>query len=76
MLSDSVVQWRAVLMPLVKNADAPEMLLTLRMFELEVRHMEMTIEYLTGRPHAPLNDQLLSFPPSSEELPKENINVI
>ncbi len=74
MLSDSVAQWRSVLKPLVSNADAPEMLLTLRLFELEVRHMEMTIEYLTGRPHAPLNDQLLAFPISHEELQKEATN--
>lgn len=74
MLSDSVAQWRAVLKPLVSNPDAPEMLLTLRLFELEVRHMEMTIEYLTGRPHAPLNDQLLAFPISPEEFQKEATN--
>ncbi|MNE77018.1 hypothetical protein D3C80_1732990 [compost metagenome] len=76
MLSDTVVQWRAFLMPLVREVDAPELLLTLRLMELEARHMEMTIEYLTGRPHAPLNDQLLSFPPSPEALQKENSNVI
>lgn len=71
MLSDTVVQWRAFLMSLVRDADAPELFLTLRLMELEVRHMEMTIEYLTGRPHAPLNDQLLSFPSTPEQLQKE-----
>lgn len=76
MLSDTVVQWRAFLMPLVREVDAPELLLTLRLMELEARHMEMTIEYLTGRPHASLNDQLLSFPSSSEELQKETINAL
>ncbi|MEN5299050.1 hypothetical protein ABE530_11960 [Brucella sp. TWI559] len=76
MLSDTVVQWRAFLMPLVSEVDAPELLLTLRLMELEARHMEMTIEYLTGRPHAPLNDQLLSFPSSPEELQKETINAL
>ncbi|WP_273794720.1 hypothetical protein [Brucella intermedia] len=76
MLSDSVAQWRAVLKPLVSNADAPEMLLTLRLFELEVRHMEMTIEYLTGRPHAPLNDQLLAFPSTTAEPQEEIDNVV
>lgn len=76
MLSDSVVHWRTVLMPLVKHTDAPELFLTLRLIELEVRHMEMTIEYLTGRPHAPLNNQLLSFPSSPEELQKEASNAL
>lgn len=76
MLSDTVVQWRAFLMPLVGEVDAPELLLTLRLMEIEARHMEMTIEYLTGRPHAPLNDQLLSFPSSPEELQKETINAL
>ncbi|MCX2697052.1 hypothetical protein [Ochrobactrum chromiisoli] len=76
MLSDTVVQWRAFLMPLVREVDAPELLLTLRLMELEARHMEMTIEYLTGRPHAPLNDQLLSFPSSPEELQKETTNAL
>ena len=76
MLSDTVVQWRAFLMPLVREVDAPELLLTLRLMELEARHMEMTIEYLTGRPHAPLNDQLLTFPSSPEELQKETINAL
>ena len=76
MLSDTVVQWRAFLMPLVSEVDAPELLLTLRLMELEARHMEMTIEYLTGRPHAPLNDQLLTFPSSPEELQKETINAL
>lgn len=76
MLSDTVVQWRAQLMPLVKSVDAPELFLTLRLMELEVRHMETTIEYLTGRPHVPLNDELFSFPLSPEEHQKETINAL
>ncbi|MRN48688.1 hypothetical protein GJU94_02390 [Brucella sp. 10RB9214] len=75
MLSDTVVQWRTVLMPLVEQTQAPELFLTLRLIELEVRHMEMTIEYLTGRPHAPLNDQLLSFPAINENQ-EETINAL
>jgi len=75
MLSDCVAQWRSLLLPLVKSGDAPEIFLTLRLFELEARHMEMTIEYLTGRPHAPLNDQLLSFPTTTENQ-EEIINAL
>ena len=60
MLSDAAVQLRDRLLPLVSGLDAPELFLTLRLMEMEAKHMEMTIEYLTGRPHVPLNGQLLS----------------
>lgn len=60
MLSDAAAQLRDRLLPLVNGLDAPELFLTLRLMEMEAKHMEMTIEYLTGRPHVPLNGQLLS----------------
>lgn len=60
MLSDAASQLRDRLLPLVNGLDAPELFLTLRLMEMEAKHMEMTIEYLTGRPHVPLDGQLLS----------------
>ena len=60
MLSDAAAQLRDRLLPLVNGLDGPELFLTLRLMEMEAKHMEMTIEYLTGRPHVPLNGQLLS----------------
>ncbi|XHE13651.1 hypothetical protein PCC82_02620 [Agrobacterium deltaense] len=62
MLSDAAAQLRDRLLPLVSGLDAPELFLTLRLIEMEAKHMEMTIEYLTGRPHVPLNGQFLSSP--------------
>lgn len=62
MLSDAAAQLRDRLLPIVNAIDAPELFITLRLIEMEARHMEMTIEYLTGRPHAPLDGQLMFHP--------------
>lgn len=62
MLSDAAVQLRDRLLPIASSLEAPELFLTLRLIEMEARHMEMTIEYLTGRPHVPLEGQLVSSP--------------
>ncbi|WP_320200517.1 hypothetical protein RMR16_008780 [Agrobacterium sp. rho-13.3] len=62
MLSDVTTQLRDRLLPLVSTVDASELFLTLRLMEMEARHMETTIEYLTGRPHVPLEGRLVSSP--------------
>lgn len=62
MLSDATTQLRDRLLPLVNRLDAPDLSLTLRLMEMEARHMETTIEYLTGRPHVPLEGRLVSSP--------------
>lgn len=74
MLSDTVVQWRSHLMPLVKEVDAPGLFLTLRLIEIEVRNMELAIEQATGRPHVPLNDWLLSNPSKDQIVSEETQN--
>lgn len=68
MLSDVTLELRDRLLPLVSGMDAPSLFLTLRLMELEARHMETTIEFLTGRPHVPLNGQLLSSPSNCSEI--------
>lgn len=62
MLSDVTAQLHDRLLPLVSSIDASELFLTLRLMELEARHMETTIVYLTGRLHVPLNGRLVSSP--------------
>lgn len=62
MLSDVVVQMRDQILPLVSSMDATELFLTFRLMEMEVRHMETTIEFLSGQPHVPLNGQLVASP--------------
>lgn len=62
MLSDVAVQLRDRLLPIVSTVDASDLFLTLRLMEMEARHMEATIEYLTGRPHVPLEGRLVAAP--------------
>ncbi|MCM2431980.1 hypothetical protein [Agrobacterium rosae] len=62
MLSDVTTHLRDRLLPLVSSVDASEFFLTLRLMEMEARHMETTIEFLTGRPHVPLEGRLVSAP--------------
>ncbi len=68
MLSDAVVQLRDHLLPLVSSTDAIELFLTFRLMEMEVRHMETTIEFLSGQQHVPLNGQLVSSPSTISNL--------
>lgn len=68
MLSDAVVQLRDQLLPLVSRMDARELFLTFRLIEMEARHMETTIYYLSGQPHVPLNGELISSPSTTSNL--------
>jgi len=61
MLSDAIKQMRDRFGRAVTD-DSADFLLTLRAFELEARNMEDRLFHLTGRPHAVLDDRLMSAP--------------
>lgn len=62
MLCDALVALRDRMLPLVSREERSELVLTFRTMEMEARNMEERIQYLTGRPHAPLEGRLISSP--------------
>lgn len=62
MLDDGLAMLRERMLPLVSPDERPELLLTFRTLEMEARNMAERIQYLTGRPHPPLDGRLISSP--------------
>lgn len=62
MLDDGLAMLRDRMLPLVSPEERPELVLTFRTLEMEARNMAERIQYLTGRPHPPLDGRLISSP--------------
>lgn len=62
MLSDSLRELRRRVAADGIPSDRAGLLHTLKAYELEARNMEDRLEYITGRPHIPLDGRLVSAP--------------